>query len=133
MNQELLFDDKKSDELVTALKGYWIDQAAGNGRPGTSSSNQTYHQPEINPSLAQEPSIHRIPRPKQTTPGIDDHYLALDGQEPVPVQDGQEPASLVVAAMGALTFFGGSLVLTLFFFWYMVPAIVQGLLSLAGR
>jgi hypothetical protein len=45
----------------------------------------------------------------------------------------QEPPSLIIAALSAMTLFGGALVLTLFIFWTVVPAIVQGLLEFAGR
>lgn len=71
MNQELLFEDKKNEELVKALKGYWIDQAH--------LQHPELYQGEVNPSLAeQEPSKHHR-HDKQPMP--DAHYFATDGQE----------------------------------------------------
>jgi hypothetical protein len=81
---------------------------------------------EVNPSLAsQEPSFGKYPA------NLD--FGDLQPKTAPDIQDAQDPGSLIVAAMCALTLFGGALVLTLFFFWCVVPAIVQGLLTLAGR
>jgi hypothetical protein len=79
---------------------------------------------EVNPSLAsQEPCFGRYP----ANLDFGETQTALD------IQDVQEPPSLIIAALSAMTLFGGALVLTLFIFWTVVPAIVQGLLEFAGR
>jgi hypothetical protein len=54
------------------------------------------------------------------------------GQEPA--QDIQDPGSLVVAAMCAISFFiCSALVLALAFFWCFLPWLVSSMLALAGR
>jgi hypothetical protein len=79
---------------------------------------------DVNPTLSQPEARHRLPN-------IDPHYLALDGQEPA--QDIQDPGSLVVAAMCAISFFIGVLVLALVFFWCFLPWLVSSMLVWAGR